>query len=57
MSELVGLLGIEPSLPAPKAGVLPVYDSPINLAGQEAGAPVPCHHCEAGLKRDYTVFR
>src|SRR3990167_5049261 len=28
MSELVGLLGIEPSLPAPKAGVLPVYDSP-----------------------------
>ena len=24
----VGLLGIEPSLPAPKAGVLPVYDSP-----------------------------
>ena len=25
---LVGVLGIEPSLPAPKAGVLPVYDSP-----------------------------
>ena len=25
---MVGLLGIEPSLPAPKAGVLPVYDSP-----------------------------
>ena len=24
----IGLLGIEPSLPAPKAGVLPVYDSP-----------------------------
>ncbi len=33
----VGLLGIEPSLPAPKAGVLPVYDSPLLfLTGQEA---------------------
>jgi hypothetical protein len=28
----VGLLGIEPSLPAPKAGVLPVYDSPFRRA-------------------------
>ena len=25
----VGVLGIEPSLPAPKAGVLPVYYTPI----------------------------
>lgn len=25
----VGLLGIEPSLPVPKTGVLPVYDSPV----------------------------
>jgi hypothetical protein len=28
---LVGLLGIEPSPPAPKAGILPVYYSPISL--------------------------
>ena len=27
---LVGLLGIEPSLSAPKADVLPVYYSPMN---------------------------
>ncbi len=26
----VGLLGIEPSPPAPKAGILPVYYSPID---------------------------
>ena len=28
---VVGLLGIEPSLHAPEACVLPVYDSPFNL--------------------------
>ena len=28
---IVGPLGIEPSLPAPKAGVLPVYDGPSRL--------------------------
>ena len=26
---LVGVQGIEPCLPAPKAGVLPVYDTPL----------------------------
>ena len=36
MSNLVGVQGIEPCLPAPKAGVLPVYDTPKNLGGQEA---------------------
>ena len=47
----IGLLGIEPSLPAPKAGVPPSYASPINLvrgkkdslAPQEAeGFPLGC---------------
>ena len=33
-----GVPRIELGLPAPKAGVLPVYYTPINLGGQEAGA-------------------
>ncbi len=27
-SRMVGVLGIEPNLPVPKTGVLPVYDTP-----------------------------
>ena len=37
---LVGVPGIEPGLPAPKAGVLPVYYSPLILVRDE-GAYLP----------------
>ena len=39
--SLVGVLGIGPSLPAPKAGVLPVYDTPSShLADTSQIAPL-----------------
>ncbi len=45
MSNLVGLLGIEPSLHAPKACVLPVYYSPASVlrfrSGQVAQRIIP----------------
>lgn len=40
--QLVGALGIEPSLPAPKAGVLPVYYAPVsNWCGGGPGLSAP----------------
>ena len=55
---MVGLLGIEPSLPAPKAGVLPVYDSPKSLQSYHFADFSTTGRCvpSSSLKLWYNVF-
>ena len=48
---LVGVQGIEPCLPAPKAGVLPVYDTPLLI---EYGIFI--QHCKHSTNYDFVVI-
>ena len=45
----VGVLGIGPSLPAPKAGVLPVYDTPPSPAIASFGGQSPMKAAKVGF--------